>query len=69
MLQTGRSPGRIEEGVQGALGIRFRGFHQFGLEGVMLDITHQGIEVGFIGDVPRPVAPLPEMAAAAVFFC
>ena len=58
----------IDKGTVRAVRIRFYALYHSGFEGIVLDITHQSIEIPFIGDKPRLVTPLPEMAAAAVLF-
>ena len=52
----------------GAIGVFLECFDHFGFEGVLFDVTHQGIEIGFVSDIPRLESSLPEVSCAFVFF-
>ncbi len=42
-------------------------FNHVGFEGVLFDVAHEGIEIGFIGDIPRFKPSLPEVSGAFIF--
>ena len=48
--------------------IFFQYFYHLGFERVLFNIEHQGIKIGFIGDIPRFEPSLPEVPYSFVFF-
>jgi hypothetical protein len=48
--------------------ILFQYFYYLGFERVLFDVAHQGIKIGFIGDIPRFEPSLPEVSYSFVFF-
>ena len=58
----------MEEAAIGAVRILFESLNHSGFEGVLFDVAHQGIEIGFVGHIPGFEPSLPEMPYPIVFF-
>ena len=58
----------LQEIMVTAVGVLFQSLDYACLEWVLFDVTHQGVEIGFIGDIPRLKASLPKMPGSFVFF-
>ena len=58
----------VQEIMVTAVGILLQSFHHACLERVLFDVAHQGVEIGFIGNIPLFEASLPKMPGSFIFF-